>query len=248
MNIKFIKFIFFSLIILSGCQTFFDTGDNIGRVFTDTKKVKNKIKDPIKPGVELSALWIGHATVLLQMDDKVILTDPWLTDYCAEMQKRVVEPGLDISVLKKCDMILISHSHFDHLNFGSLEILEKQFPGIKLIFPETLEEFLPDVNFDLMPFKRPDKEKKIYIGETKYIDSVKITSVAAYHWGGRYGLDGLLWGYDAFCGYIIEYKGMTVYFPGDTAYDDKFYKYLGGKYKIDVEFLPIGPWKNEDYV
>lgn len=238
---------FFSLITISACRTFTDTGGNIGRVFTDTKKVKNKITDPIKPGVKLSALWIGHATVLIQMDDKVILTDPWLTDYCAEMQKRVVEPGMDINVLNKCDMVLISHSHFDHLNLGTLSILEEQFPGTKLIFPQTLEEFLPDVNFDLIPFKRPSIEKKVYVGESKLIDGVKVTAVAAYHWGGRYGLDGLLWGYDAFCGYIIEYKGMTVYFAGDTAYDDKFYKFLGDSYNIDVEFIPIGPCKDEDF-
>jgi L-ascorbate metabolism protein UlaG (beta-lactamase superfamily) len=231
----------------NGCQIFFDTSDNIGRVFTSTGKVKNKIKEPVNEGVKLSALWIGHATVLLQMYDKVILTDPWLTDYCAEMQKRVVEPGLDINVLKDLDLILISHSHFDHLNQGSLSILEEKFPGTDLIFPKGLEEFLPDLKFKLIPFSNPEIEKKIYKGETKIINGLKITSVAAYHWGGRYGLDGLLWGYDAFCGFIIEYKGLTVYFAGDTAYDEKFYKYLGENYKINLEFIPIGPCKDKDY-
>ena len=65
----------------------------------------------------------------------------------------------------------------------------------------------------------------------------------AYHWGGRYGLDGLIWGYKAVTGYIIEYHGMTVYFTGDTAYDQKAFKYLGTKYKIDVALIPIGPCK-----
>lgn len=234
--------LFFSAI--SGCQVFFDTSDNISRIFTETGRVKNKIKDPVRKDVKLSALWIGHATVLLQMDDKVILTDPWLTDYCAELQKRVVEPGLNIDVLKKCDLILISHSHFDHLNLGTLSILEKQFPGIPLVFPQGLEDFIPDMNFKLMPFKRPDRQNKIYKGETKTVNGIKITTVAAYHWGGRYGFDGLFWGFDAYCGFIIEYNGMTVYFAGDTAYDENFYKYLGENYNIDVEFIPIGPCKD----
>lgn len=191
--------------------------------------------------MKLSALWVGHATILLQMGDKVILTDPFLTDFVAQIQMRIQEPGIDINDLKQCDIILISHSHFDHLNFGSLEILNKKFPDAVLVFPDALKEFVPVYDFKLSPLKKSDYKKKKYIGETKIIDGVKVTSVAAYHWGGRYGLDGVLWDYDGYCGYIIEYGGYTVYFPGDTAYDKEFYKYLGEHYEIDLEFMPIGP-------
>lgn len=240
--------IVFAMLILiftfSGCRVMYDVGDNLLNNFSTPKKVKNKIKDPIKDGVKLSALWVGHATVLLQMDDRVILTDPFLTNHIAEVQQRVIEPGLDISDLKKCNLILLSHSHPDHVNFGSLGILEKKFPNTNLVFPDGLEEFLPKLNFNFVRLKKANQDKKIYAGESKIIDGVKITAIAAYHWGGRYGIDGLLWGYDAFCGYIIEYKGMTVYFAGDTAYDESFYKYLGQNYKIDVEFIPIGPCKD----
>jgi N-acyl-phosphatidylethanolamine-hydrolysing phospholipase D len=234
--------IFVTLIFLfSGCRTAYDVGDNLLRNFSTPAKVKNRIKDPIRPGVRLSALWIGHATVLLQMDDKVIITDPFLTDHIAEVQMRIIEPGIDINDLKQCDIILLSHSHPDHVNFGSLEILEERFPKAKLVFPDGIKEFLPDFDFKFEPLNISDYRKKKYIGQTKIMDGVSITSVAAYHWGGRYGLDGLLWGYDGFCGFIIQYKGMIVYFPGDTAYDDKFYKFLGEKYEIDLEFMPIGP-------
>ncbi len=226
------------LLLINGCSVFYDIGDNVLKNFSSPEKVKNKIHDPIRKGVMLSALWVGHATVLIQMDDRVILTDPFLTDHVAEIQHRVIEPGLDIRDLKQCDIILISHSHPDHLNF---EILEKKFPRANLVFPEAVKEFIPDMSFKLQPFKKPDQKNKIYKGETRIIDSVKITSVAAYHWGGRYGLDGFLWGYDGFCGFILEYKGMTVYFPGDTSYDENFFKYLGENYNIDIEFIPIGP-------
>jgi len=228
----------------SGCRTAYDVGDNIVRSFSDPAKVKNKIKDPIRPGVRLSALWIGHATVLIQMDDKVIMTDPFLTNHIAEIQMRIVEPGIDINDLKQLNIILLSHSHMDHVNLGSLEILEDRFPKAKLVFPDGIKEFLPDYDFTFVPLKISDYKKKKYIGQTRIVDGVSITSVAAYHWGGRYGLDGLLWGYDGFCGFIIQYNGMTVYFPGDTAYDDEFYKFLGEKYEIDIEFMPIGPCKD----
>lgn len=231
-------------VVISSCRVVYDVSDNLLRNFDTPAKVKNRIKEPIKPGVKLSALWIGHATVLIQMDDKVIITDPFLTDHIAEVQHRVIEPGININDLKQCDIILISHSHPDHLNFGSLKILEEKFPSANLVFPEPVKEFLPDLSFKFRPLRKPRQDKKVYIGETKIIDSVKITSVAAYHYGGRYGLDGVLWGYDGFCGFIIEYKGSTVYFSGDTDYTESFSKYLGENYEIDVEFIPIGPCKD----
>jgi len=242
--VRRIYLIIFAVLIFSSCQTFRDVGENIANNFSSPRKVKNKIKDPVKDSVKLSALWIGHATVLLQIYDKVIITDPFLTDNIGVLQKRIVEPGLDLKNLKKCDMILISHSHFDHLNLGSLGMLEDKFPRCDLVFPAGLEEFLPNLDFKLHDLKCADKDKKIYTGETKEINGVKITSVAAYHWAGRYGLDGLIWGYNAYTGFIIQYKDVTVYFSGDTSYDEKFFKYLGENYTIDLELIPIGPCKD----
>ena len=240
---KHIVFLLLAVVVINfkGCVLFKDIVENTSRTFTEPKKVEGKITNPIRDDVRLSTLWIGHATFLLQIDDKVILTDPFLTNNISLFYKRVVEPGIDINDLKKCDIILISHSHFDHCNLGSLGILEERFPDANLVFPEGVEEFLPDLDFKFHRLKRADEDKRIYIGETRIIDSVKITTVAAYHWGGRYGLDGLIWGYNGYAGFIIEYHGFTVYFAGDTAYDDEFFKFLGDKYKIDIAFIPIGP-------
>jgi len=229
----------FLIITATGCKIFLDVGDNFSRNFAEPVKIKNRIKDPISDKVKLSALWVGHATVLIQIYDKVILTDPFLTNNIAEALRRYVEPGIDINVLKQCDFIMISHSHMDHLNLGSLQILDKKFPNAKLIFPEGVEEFLPDYDFKFYKFKAPSLEGKKYIGEVKIIDSVKITSVRANHWGGRYGIDGKLWTDNGFCGYIIQYKDITVYYAGDTSYDKDFFKYLGNNYEIDLEIIPI---------
>lgn len=235
--------VFVLLVFTAGCGFLSDSIDNTERSFHSPDKVKNKLIAPIRDSVRLSALWVGHVTVLIQMDDKVILTDPFFTNNIALMQRRVREAGLDIKAINKLDMVLLSHPHFDHTNLGSLGLVEKKFPYTNLVFPEGLEEFLPDYSFNFIPMKKADEKNKIYIGETRTISGVKITTVAAYHWGGRYGLDGLIWGYDAYTGYIIQYNGMTVLFAGDTSYDDKFYKYIGGNYDIDLALLPVGPCK-----
>lgn len=226
-------------LFFNSCQSFLDVGDNIGRHFSAPQKINNKIKNPVRDNVKLSALWAGHATFLLQIYDKVILLDPLFTDNVAEVLRRYVEPGLDLNSVKKIDMILISHSHMDHLSLGSLGELEEKFPGADLVFAGGLEEFLPDYDFKYHALIQPDQNKNKYIGQSETIDSVKITTVAAMHWGGRYGIDGKLWKYSGFCGFIIQYKDVTVYYTGDTSYDEKLFSYIGDNYNIDLEIVNI---------
>jgi hypothetical protein len=203
----------FGLISFQSCQTVNDFADNADRNFKDPLKVRQKITDPVNDSVQLSVLWVGHATTLIQIEDKVILTDPFFTNNIAQVLRRYVEPGLNLDDLRKCDIILLSHSHMDHMNLGSLEMLEKKFPNAPLVFPEGAEEFLPDFNFELHRFKTASGKQMKYVGETKVVDGVKITSVVAYHWAGRYGMDGKLWKMKGACGYIIEYKGKRSILP-----------------------------------
>ena len=229
------------LMLAGGCNLFYVAVRNVPVFFSVPEKVTNKIKNPVRDSVRLSALWIGHSTVLVQMDDKVIITDPVLTETVGELARRVVEPGIDVDNIPRCDLILISHSHFDHLSFGSLDELEVKSSGAPLVFPAGLEYYLPNMDFNLIRMDNDNGYQSRIIGETKIINSMEITSVYAQHWGGRYGLDGYVWGSSAYTGYIIRYHGMTVYFAGDTGYDSVKFKQLGDKFNVDLAFIPIGP-------
>jgi N-acyl-phosphatidylethanolamine-hydrolysing phospholipase D len=229
------------MILFNGCNLFYVAVRNVPVFFSSPEKVTNKTKNPVKDNVRLSALWIGHSTVLLQMDDKVIITDPALTETVGELARRVVDPGIDIEDIPRCDLILISHSHFDHLSFGSLEKLENKSSGAPLVFPAGLEYYLPKMNFNFIRMDNDNGYEKRIIGEKKNINGLEVTSVYDQHWGGRYGLDGYIWGNNAYTGYIIQYHGMTVYFAGDTGYDSTKFKQLGEKFNIDLAFIPIGP-------
>lgn len=226
---------------ISSCNMLLVAVRNVPTFFEAPAPVKNKIKNPVQPDTRLSALWIGHATVLLQMDDKIIITDPFLTETVGEFGRRVIEPGIDNENIPPCDLILISHSHFDHLSYGSLTILEEKSKNTAMVFPEDLENYLPRYDMKLVRMKNDKGYTSNIIGESKTVNGVKVTTVFAQHWGGRYGFDGYMWGDNAFTGYIIEYNGMTVYFAGDTGYDDKKFKLLGEKYNIDLALIPIGP-------
>lgn len=215
---------------------------NVPTFFESPKKVKHKIKVPVKPDVMLSALWIGHATVLIQIDDKVIITDPFLTETCGEFARRTVEPGIEINNIPPCDLVLLSHSHFDHLSLGSLEILDdNRKRSTTLVFPNEMENYLPNYDMKMVRLNNNNGFERNIIGETRIVNGVTVTSVYAQHWGGRYGLDGYIWGDNAFTGYIIQYKGLTIYFAGDTGYDSLKFRQIGEKFKIDLALIPIGP-------
>jgi L-ascorbate metabolism protein UlaG (beta-lactamase superfamily) len=44
-----------------------------------------------------------------------------------------------------------------------------------------------------------------------------------------------------YTGYVIEYKGITVFFAGDTGYDPALFKEIGNRFKIDLAIIPIAP-------
>jgi len=225
------------------CNLFYVAVRNVPVFFSTPEQVKNKIKQPVKENVRLSALWVGHATVLIQMDDKVIMTDPLFSETAGEFARRVVEPGMDEEDIPKCDLILISHSHFDHLSFASLEGIEERSSHASLLFPSGLEKYLPNFTYSLVRMDNNNGYEDVnrYIGEKTTLSGIDVTSVFAQHWGGRYGLDGYLWGDNAYTGYIIQYHGLTVYFAGDTGYDPVKFKKIGEMYNIDLALIPIGP-------
>lgn len=194
------------------------------------ERISNRISAPILPDVGLSVLWIGHASVLIQIHDKVFLTDPVFTNTVGMVSRRVVEPGIDPAMLSRVDYVLISHIHFDHLSYGSLSELPKEG---KLLIPLGAAAYTPEFGF------RETREMKSW--DTIEEDGVRITAVPAQHFAGRYGFD-ILWGNgQGYTGYVIQYSNKTVYFAGDTGYRDSLFAQIGRRFSIDVALLPIAP-------
>lgn len=213
-------------------------------IFGTPKQIPNKITDPIKDDVKFSALWVGHSTVLLQMDDKVVIVDPLFEDVIGGLMLRKVEAGIDIENIPKLDAVLVSHAHMDHMSITSIRELDNLFPDAGLVFPFGSEYYLPAYDMEMIRLRTGNSKKRGYVGETRDVNGIKVTAVFAQHQGGRYGLDSYSWHVPGCTGYIFEYKDMTVFYAGDTGYDTAAYKEIGKKFNIDLALIPIGPCRD----
>lgn len=173
--------------------------------------------------------WIGHATFLIQMNGLNMITDPVWVKHIG-IGKRLTPAGLSIEELPPIDIVFISHSHYDHLHYGSL----KKLPGDPTFFvPIGLaRSFIK---------KGLTKTIECRWWDEQEMDGLKIAFVPAQHWTRRtlFDINTSHWG-----GWIIRDKHNTVYFAGDSGYFDGF-KEIGKKYDIDYSLMPIGSYDPE---
>jgi L-ascorbate metabolism protein UlaG (beta-lactamase superfamily) len=188
-----------------------------------------KNENPARKDARLAALWVGHATVLIQLDDKFVLTDPVFTSAVGQFSKRMVEPGLAIEDLPPIDAALISHMHFDHLSLGTLDLIEHKLDVV----------YLPEGGAIYVPASEA-RTIELPTWHSYQIDGLRVTAVPVRHNGWRYAGDRS-WMTKSYTGYVVEYRDLVVYFGGDTAYTSAFRETARRFPRIDLAILPIAP-------
>jgi L-ascorbate metabolism protein UlaG (beta-lactamase superfamily) len=206
-----------------------------GAFFSSPRDVKTN-HTPVTKDARLAVLWVGHATALVQIDDKVVLTDPVFTSTVGSVSRRLVKPGLDPKDLPPVDVALVSHMHYDHLSLGSLSMIESRVR--ELLLPAGGTAYLTD------GFSFPAHELRTWQSWEK--NGLKVTAVPVHHVGWRYGVDGA-WMTESFTGYVVEYHGLKVYFGGDSAYDQRVFVETAQRFpRCDLALLPIAPIEPRD--
>ena len=182
----------------------------------------------------LTAAWLGHASVLLNVRGTWIVTDPALEARVGIGRgraklgpRRLVRPALRARDLPRLDLVLLSHAHMDHTDTGTLGSIRREVPVI-----------VQQGNRDLV--RRFRRVEELAWGESIEIAGVAIESVEVRHWGARMMTDR----HRGYGGYLITKDDRTVLFAGDTAYTEAFAS-IGDRTKVDLAILPIGaydPW------
>ncbi|OIO28614.1 metal-dependent hydrolase [Candidatus Micrarchaeota archaeon CG_4_10_14_0_2_um_filter_60_11] len=158
--------------------------------------------------------YLGHSTFLIRWGGKAVLTDPWLSPKPREVQ-RLIPPVATQDKIRACDMILVSHEHFDHCDPYDVTMLSgRTFAHV--VAPEDALAHLPDVN--------PRLKASVEEGDSFTLNGINIDVVPAKHPQSTNPV-----------GYILDAGGKRIYFAGDT-YD--YYEMVN--YDVDLAILPIG--------
>ena len=181
--------------------------------------------------------FINHSTFLIQVDGVNILTDPIYSKRASPFNwagpKRMRLPGIRFEDLPRIDAVVISHNHYDHLDIQTLRtIFGANHP--KFITPLGVKALLDDE-------KIAGATELDWWQQAELKNSVSVTAVPAQHFSGRgfFDRDATLW-----CGYTIKTSKGTLYFAGDTGYNENIFKEIGAKSgPIKIALIPIGAYK-----
>jgi len=172
-------------------------------------------------GRATSITWIGHSTVLVEVDGTRLLTDPLLRPRFAHVQR--VAPPPDAAALENLDAVLVSHVHYDHLDLPSLRRLG-QAP--RIVAPTGAAALLRRAGFTHVT--------EVAVGDEFELGSVTVRATHADHHPRRRPL-----GPEAPpVGYAVT-GSSRVYFAGDT---DLFDEMDGLVPELDVALLPVAGW------
>lgn len=179
----------------------------------------------------LTVAWLGHATVLMNFYGTWLLTDPALRlriginiGGLTFGLRRLVRPALTVRELPPLDAVLISHSHMDHCDLGTLKRL-----------PRSLHAVVQRGNQDLV--RRFRHSTALSWGEFVEINGARIEAIEVNHWGARRLTDK----HRGYGGFLITKRNRAVVFGGDTAYTNAFAR-LRRRLPIDLAILPIGAY------
>lgn len=174
------------------------------------------------PASGLRVTWIGHSSLLVEIEGKRFLTDPVWGERASPVSfagpKRFFPAPLPLNELPKLDAVILSHDHYDHYCKETLEFLAKL--DVPFVVPLGVGDRLEDLGVHHTRISEYDWWDEVQVGQ------VKLACVPARHFSGRtlFDRNSTLW-----CGWAFVGEKRRFYFSGDTAYFPGF-KTIGEKY------------------
>ncbi len=155
--------------------------------------------------------WIGQAGYILSDGITTICIDPYLSDVVNRIANRPRAVAVPFRPEElKADAVICTHSHLDHVDIDSIPYMDK---SIRFFAPSDCKEALTELG--VLYYNEFDEGKTVKLGE------FEVTAVFADHTVPAIGL-------------IVKHSGNTLYFTGDTLYNERL-----GRVKCDILFICI---------
>ena len=188
---------------------------------------------------DLRITWLGHATLLVEIDGRRILLDPVWGDYASPGRlfgvKRFFEPPLPLAALPPIDAVVLSHDHYDHLNEETIKALRDRVP--RFIVPLGVGAHLEYWGV------APERIVELDWWERVEVEGVEIVCTPARHFSGRSLIDrnATLWASWAILG-----ADQRAFFSGDTGLFPGFSEIGMRLGPFDVTMMEVGAY-NADW-
>ena len=163
----------------------------------------------------LYVTWYGHSAFLLEMEGKRLLLDPMFGPAASPVsftsQRFPYEKPIDLNQFTGIDAVIISHDHYDHLDYSSIVRLKEEVQhffvplgvGAHLVHWGVAEEKITELDW----------------WESATLDHLSFTATPARHFSGRGITDSkkTLW-----ASWVLEGERAKIYFSGDSGYGPHF--------------------------
>ena len=178
--------------------------------------------------------WVGHATLLVQLDGLNVLTDPQWSERASPLSfagpRRVTPPALAFEALPPVHVVVISHDHYDHLDVATVKRLAAAHRP-RFLVPLGMKAWFADLGIT--------EVDELDWWEARTVRGVTFTCVPAQHFAQRspWDMNRRLW-----AGWTVAGRERRLFFAGDTAYFDGF-KEIGARFgPFDLAAIPIGAY------
>lgn len=158
--------------------------------------------------------WIGQSGYVIYTEHAEIIIDPYLSDVVNRVagRPRLVESPMIPSEIC-ADAIICTHDHLDHLDTDAIAEMNRR---LCLITTTEGKAKLLQMGFE--------RVQDLHVGEKIVIQDVEVSAVYANHTVEAFGV-------------ILKAEGKTLYFSGDTLYDERLFEIA--KYQPDITFICI---------
>lgn len=190
-----------------------------------------------EPASGLRVTWMGHSTMLIEIDGVRVLVDPVWDERAAPMTwagpKRFFAPPLRLEELPRVDVVLFSHDHYDHLGAWTIPKLAKleKLRGARWVTPLGVGPILTKLGV------KPDRIAELDWTESICVGDLEVTALPARHFSGRslFGRFETLWASFALAG-----PRHRVYYGADSGEWEGFAEISRDYGPFDLTMLEIG--------
>jgi len=200
------------------------------------------------PAGAMQATWLGHASCLVQWHGWNILADPIFSERCSPVQfvgpARLRPSPCQAADLPDLDVVVISHSHYDHLDVNSVRALVKTFPAVMWFVPLGMKAWMADCGvYNVVEMDWSESVTLPCSRKETTRPPLTVRCIPCQHWCKRTPFDTnkCLW-----CSWIVSTtKSASYFFGGDTGYCSMFSK-AGDLYgPLHLSAIPMGAYGHE---